>query len=499
MNPGDIIDRRFAIERFAGSGGMSLVYRAQDVDTREPVALKVLHGALASGHEHRFEREALALAVLHHPGIVRYVAHGSTADGRTYLAMEWVDGEDLETRLRRGPLTVPEALTLGRRLTEALGMVHGCGIVHRDLKPSNVLLAGGALEQAKILDFGVAAFPGAVRATQTGTILGTPAYMAPEQARGERELDARVDVFALGCVLYECLSGRPAFEGQHAMAVLAKIVFDEVPSLCDAGRDVPQAVAALVARMLAKDPRSRLADGDAAAMAIGVVEAALDTQEEGPTGDAAVPPPCAALTGGEQRLACIVLAQAPPEGAPDVAAPTVRETDAHLVQPPQAALAVIAARGGHPVLLADGTIAVTFPGSLLATDQAALAAGCALALRSALPSWPVAVATGRFGADADRPVGEAIERAAARIGVRRRAGGPLPIDVDEVTAGLLEHRFDVVVGEAGPELSGERDVPERARLLLGRPTAFVGASASWPRWKRSSPSASRSRPRERCW
>jgi tetratricopeptide (TPR) repeat protein len=477
MDPGDIIDRRFAIERFAGSGGMSQVYRARDVDTLQPVALKVLHAAPPSGHELRFEREAQALAALEHPGIVRYVAHGSTADGRTYLAMEWIDGEDLEVRLGRGALTVPETMTLGRRLAGALGVVHARGVVHRDLKPSNVLLAGADVEHAKIADFGVATLPGAVRATQTGMIVGTPAYMAPEQARADRELDARVDVFALGCILYECLAGRPAFEGQHVMAVLAKIVFDEVPSLRDAARNVPHAVAALVARMLAKEPRSRLADGGAVARALEAVEAVADTLGEGPTSDAGAAPASAALTSGEQRLSCIVLAQAPPDETPDGPNPlasTVPDPDATLMQPPQAALAVVAARGGHPVSLADGTIAVTFPSSLIATDHAALAAGCALALRSALPSWPIAVATGRFGTDARRPVGDAIERAAARIEARRRARGPLPIDLDEVTAGLLDVRFDVVAGVLGPELAGERDVPEKARVLLGRPTLFVG-------------------------
>jgi serine/threonine protein kinase/tetratricopeptide (TPR) repeat protein len=436
----------FVLEEEAGRGGMGVVYRGTDRESGRPVAVKVLQreGGGAEARR-RFEREANALAALDHPGIVRYVAHGSTADGRTYLAMEWIDGEDLEARLGRGPLTVPEALTLGRRLAGALGAVHARDVVHRDLKPSNVLLPGGDLEQAKIADFGVAALPGAVRATQSGVILGTPAYMAPEQARGERGLDARADVFALGCILYECLAGRPAFEGREVMAVLAKIVLDEVPNL----RDVPPGVAALVARMLAKDPGARPANGDAVAMALDAVEAELDGS-----------PPPAALTGGEQRLSCIVLAQAPRGGTPGDTAP--------------AALAVIAARGGHPVLLADGTIAVTFPGSLPAADQAALAAGCALALRSALPSWPVAVATGRFGTDAHRPVGEAIERATTRIGARRHGGGPLPIDVDEVTAGLLDHRFEVAAGAAGHELSGERDVPEKARLLLGRPTVFVG-------------------------
>src|SRR5262249_46348134 len=145
-----------------------------------------------------------------------------------------------------------EAVALGLRLGDALGAAHARGIVHRDLKPSNIVLSGGSLEGAVLVDFGLATLPGALRATLSGAVVGTPAYMAPEQAQGRRELDARADVFALGCVLHECLAGRPAFVGWHVMAVLAKIVFEEVPSLRELGCDVPAALDALVARMLSK-------------------------------------------------------------------------------------------------------------------------------------------------------------------------------------------------------------------------------------------------------
>jgi tetratricopeptide (TPR) repeat protein len=469
MRRGEIVDRRFAIERLAGSGGMGAVYRALDVETGAPVALKVLVGTPRQEDELRFEREALVLAEIDHPGIVRYVAHGRTAEGRPYLAMEWIEGEDLAARIARGPLSVAETIAMGISVAEALGAAHARGVVHRDLKPSNVLLAGGALDRAKIVDFGVATFPAAVRATSSGVVIGTPAYMAPEQARASRDHDARADVFALGCILHECLTGRPAFDGRHVMAVLAKIIFDEVPRLCDLGRDVPAGLDALIARLLAKDPAERPADGGAVAVLLMSLDAAmaLATEER-----ARVSIESGSLTRAEQRIVCMVLAKATP-GEVDPDAVTVDPPDSRAVPAP-AALAALEGRGFRVEVLADGTIAVTPGATGLASDQAALAAGCALALRATLPDWAVAIATGRAEVAGARPAGDAIERAGQRIGKRLRAGGPVTIDLDDVTAGLLDLRFDVAAGPLGLELRGEHEVAERTRTLLGRPTPFVG-------------------------
>ena len=141
MDPGSIVAARFEIERLAGSGGMASVYRARDLRTGEVVALKLTHGAQVMDPE-RFAREAEVLAELRHPGIVRYVAHGQSALGEAFLAMEWLDGEDLEQRLARAPLSIIEGLSLARLVAEALGAAHRQGIVHRDIKPSNVFLRG---------------------------------------------------------------------------------------------------------------------------------------------------------------------------------------------------------------------------------------------------------------------------------------------------------------------------------------------------------------------
>ena len=202
---GTVVGRRFQLETLAGRGGMGSVWRALDHTTGTAVAVKLLRG---DDHVDRFLREALVLADLSHPHVVRYVQHGVTDDGDPFLAMEWLDGIDLARKLAQGPLEIAEALQLARTAAEALAAAHARGVVHRDIKPGNLFLPAGDVARLKVLDFGIARLQLASHAmTRTGMTLGTPGYMAPEQARGERDVDARADVFALGCVLFECLTG----------------------------------------------------------------------------------------------------------------------------------------------------------------------------------------------------------------------------------------------------------------------------------------------------
>ncbi len=229
MRPGDVVANRFQIEAIAGTGGMGTVYRALDLAAGGRVALKTLAG-IGERDAARFTREAAVLAELAHPGVVRYVAHGLTAAHEHYIAMEWLEGETLHERLGRGPLSLVDAIALGRAAAEALAAAHGRGIVHRDVKPMNLFLVGRVPAQVKVLDFGIARHVGhAGLLTHTGAILGTPGYMAPEQVRGETSIDARTDVFCLGCVLYRCLTGVSAFGGDQSLAVLAKILVEDVP------------------------------------------------------------------------------------------------------------------------------------------------------------------------------------------------------------------------------------------------------------------------------
>lgn len=205
LSPGTLYANRFEIDKPAGSGGMGTVYRARDCYSGDIVALKLMHaGTSSAGEAERFLREAQLLSELSHPGIVAHIAHGQTPDGQRFLAMEWLDGEDLGHRLLRGPLLVSDCVRLIERVSEALAIAHQRGIIHRDLKPTNLFLVGGDPARVKILDFGIARRVATSHAmTRTGMVIGTPEYMAPEQARGIRELLPAADMFSLGCVLYE--------------------------------------------------------------------------------------------------------------------------------------------------------------------------------------------------------------------------------------------------------------------------------------------------------
>lgn len=271
-SPGDRVGGRFVLDRVVGSGGAGTVFRAVDARDGAPVAIKLMAaGDVDTG---RFSREVGILAELCHPGVVRYVAHGIDPDGTHYIAMEWLEGEDLASLLARRRLSTEEVLALGRRVAEALAFAHRRGVVHRDVKPSNLCVPGGDVERVKLIDFGLARPARPERPiTRTGAILGTPAYMAPEQVQGAPSPSPASDVFALGCVLFECLSGRPPFEGGNLVARLAKILVQESPSLGTLRPGIPPSLDRLVGRMLAKDPADRPRDGAAVATALSVIGA----------------------------------------------------------------------------------------------------------------------------------------------------------------------------------------------------------------------------------
>jgi hypothetical protein len=271
-----------------GAGGMGEVYRARDTRLDRTVALKVLSPALAASPEleARFEREARAIAALQHPHIC--VLHDLGREGTTaYLVMEYLEGETLSARLRRGPLALGEIVRLGAQIAEALDAAHRAGIVHRDLKPGNVMLTReGAQTAAKLLDFGLAKpGPAAARpasaptftatlaptelaspATQAGVVMGTVQYMSPEQIEG-REVDARSDVFALGCVLYEMAAGKPAFEGKSSLSVASAILEKDPPPVA------PAALDRVIRLCLAKAPEERLQSARDAALLLREVNA----------------------------------------------------------------------------------------------------------------------------------------------------------------------------------------------------------------------------------
>jgi serine/threonine protein kinase len=259
LETGDVLGGRFRIERPAGRGGMGTVYRAEDLTTGKAAAVKVMVMQSPTVAE-RFSREAVVLAELSHPCIVRYITHGRTDQGLPFLAMDWLDGEDLSERLTRARLGIAESLSLVRRASEGLAIAHARGVVHRDIKPSNLFLIDRDPASIKVIDFGVARFAqGASAFTRPGTALGTAGYMAPEQASGATDVDARADVYALGCVLFECLTGRPPLVGRPA-ALLVKVLREEPPPPSKLKPELTGEVDALLARLLAKDRDQRPKD-----------------------------------------------------------------------------------------------------------------------------------------------------------------------------------------------------------------------------------------------
>ncbi|MDT8342012.1 MAG: protein kinase [Longimicrobiales bacterium] len=249
---------RYAIERELGEGGMATVYLADDLKHDRKVAIKVLKPELAAvvGAE-RFLAEIRTTANLQHPHILPLFDSGE-ADGFLYYVMPYVVGESLGDRVKRErQLPVAEAVRIAREVADALDYAHRQGVVHRDIKPANILLHEG---RPLVADFGIAlavSQAGSGRITETGLSLGTPHYMSPEQAAGERDVDPRSDVYALGCVLYEMLTGEPPYGGPTAQSVLARILTEQPRSVTEVRRSVPRHVAAVVSRALEKLPADR--------------------------------------------------------------------------------------------------------------------------------------------------------------------------------------------------------------------------------------------------
>jgi eukaryotic-like serine/threonine-protein kinase len=278
---------RYRLERKLGRGGMATVYLAQDLKHDRRVALKVLHPELAAtlGPE-RFQREIKLAARLQHPHILSVFDSGETA-GQLWFTMPYIGGESLRDRLRRErQLPIPDALQITREVADALGYAHRQGIVHRDIKPENILLSEG---HALVADFGVARAlhqAGGEQLTQTGTSVGTPAYMSPEQAMGDSALDGRSDLYSLGCVLYEMLTGEAPYTGPSAQAIVAKRLIDPVPSARRLRETVPHGVDHALQRVLAKAPADRFSTAEAFARAL-LASSPIDLEEPSPTSRAA--------------------------------------------------------------------------------------------------------------------------------------------------------------------------------------------------------------------
>lgn len=440
---------------------MGVVHRALDRDTGEAVAVKVMREDVET---ERFAQEASVLASLRHPAIVRYLAHGRTPDEQPFIAMEWVDGESLDERLARGRLSVAETLALGLRLSEALTAAHDRHVVHRDLKPSNVALPGGDPRLAKLLDFGIARRIGVRPITRTGLIVGSAGYMAPEQASGERGADERADLFSLGCILFECLTGQAAFSGEHGIAVLAKVLREPAPRVRDLAPDVDAALDALVVSLLEKQKERR--PGSAREVRSALSELARRCASDGsPPTEARRPAASKPLRDSEQRLVSALLLEL---GRPEPLADTV--TAENIEQQVQRAFAIARSFGGEPALLGGSVMLSTHTTSGPAAHVTS-ATACALELRAAFPAYAIVVATGRATDSGLAGLGPVLDRAAGLLQTAR-AGGE--IELDEVTARLAESRFDLVADAGRHTLKGRRNRLDGPRLVLGKPTPLVG-------------------------
>jgi hypothetical protein len=423
---------------------MGSVYRAHDPLRGGPVAIKLMHETQQHAADiERFEREAELLSELRHPGIVDYVAHGRTPDGQYYLAMEWLDGVDLAALLSKGRrLSVAESLGILVEASAAVASAHQRRVVHRDLKPSNLFLIGGNVDRVKVLDFGIARTARPSDLTRTGNILGTPDYMAPEQARGARQLTPAADVFALGCVLYECLTGRPPFAADQLAAVLTRILFEDPEPLRQRLPEIDPRISVLVERMLAKDLTARLPD----AAAVSAELARLGTDARDPTLRANTPSskrPSSRLDV-DRGLIGVMLASAPSGG-------------------PQELPQLLAATGARWEWLLDGTLVGSVRGYDSAFDLAEQAARAALAVKE---HWPeanvvlsIAVTASEKAADLQRSVAD------------RPSNG---VWLDELAAKLLGRRFELTSDKGAPVLRPGAARVDEDRPLLGRPTACVG-------------------------
>ncbi len=324
---GELIDGKYEIKRLLGEGGMGAVYEGENTLIHRKVAIKVLHAGVASNEEAvtRFEREAQAAGRIGSDHIVEVLDLGTLDSGDRYMVMEFLKGESLSDRIaNRGRLSAPEICDVALQLLEGLSAAHEANIIHRDLKPDNVFLLSqgkGRPDFVKILDFGISKFSTLGKdfsMTRTGSVMGTPYYMAPEQARGAKGLDARLDIYAAGVILYQAATGTVPFDGDTFNELLIKIVTEETPPVSVAAPDLDPGLAAIIDKARQRDPNQRFQSSREFRDAIG---SWLDTSGGKPLpagqltarlfGPGPAPSPAAVAIAVEAFGGTVPLAQAP--------------------------------------------------------------------------------------------------------------------------------------------------------------------------------------------
>ncbi|MCB9418849.1 MAG: serine/threonine protein kinase [Ardenticatenaceae bacterium] len=311
---GRTIGGRYQIEELLGQGGMSAVYKATDPNLRRVVAVKIIHPHLSGDQEfvRRFEEEAAAVAQLRHPNIIQ--VHDFSHDGGTYfIVFEFVPGESLQDWLKRlnesgRRMDYKEAAAIAAGIADALHYAHGKGLVHRDVKPANVII--NVQSQPILMDFGIAKIVGGSQHTATGAVLGTARYMSPEQIQGQR-IDARTDIYSLGVMLFEMVSGRAPFEAESAMTLMMMHVQDTPPNVNDLRPDVPAALAYVIDKALAKNPANRYQSAAEFAAALRQLDTA--SLRIPPVGTSAGPQPRPVAETPSQQAAALPVVPSKPK------------------------------------------------------------------------------------------------------------------------------------------------------------------------------------------
>jgi tetratricopeptide (TPR) repeat protein len=421
----------YTVERHLKSGGMGAVYAARDADG-EPVALKLLFERSAVALE-RFAREGRVAARLEHPRIVKVLDWGA-ADDRPYLAMELLKGVDLEARLRAERVATDQVIAMALQVCDALEHAHGARVVHRDLKPGNVFLCAGPTLRVKVLDFGIARVQDEVSVTQSGSVVGTVAYVSPEQALGERDLDARTDLWSLGVVLYECLAGRAPFVATTVPGILFQVATAPPPDLAALRPDLPKDLVRAVMRALRRARDERFPTARAMADALAAV---------GPVHDSGY-----TVTVTAQRHALAEASEASAEVRLASVACLLDVSDHALV-------ADLAARfGGRAVPLRGDALLVVFGADVWFGDEPVRAARFACA--AAVAARRISVATGRATRSAGGVAGEAID---AAVDAATEDG----VVFDEATASAARAEVALEPRPDGSARPATRAATERAR------------------------------------
>lgn len=457
---GQRLGERFEVEREVGRGGVGVVYRARDLETGKTVALKVVaaEAGMAPEEEERLMREGRVLQELDHPGIVKVISSGVLPDtSQPYLAMEWLEGEDLAARQAREPLSLGEAVELTMLVARALAAAHAAGVVHRDIKPGNIFLVaanGSSLTsfgaQPKLVDFGVAKSDD-MRVTQAGDIVGTPAYMSPEQARGDATVDARSDIYSLGATLFELITRRPPHVGPSHIATLARLVTTAAPRLSEIRPEIPAALDDLVYHMLATSPGER--PENAEQLSKQLEESLADAQR------VSIPPGSTDLSLS-QRLGSSASRLVTSIVAINFSKGSSRER----------ALELLRSRGADAVPLGQDAI-VAHLGARRAVGTEASAA-LDLGRRLARSGARVGVASGRARVNVNqdsgavKPVGEVVDRASS-LAREAELGQVL---ADATTAELGRGRYEFRSRDDGSSVVGE--VLKGGQRVGGAP--FVG-------------------------